>query len=160
MNNFIRNSRICLRNNNLMFLSKSLKPKPSFMRYSTSRMDSNKSRKAVVNVTESACSNLQRIAKEYNTNRILFSIKGGGCNGFNYLLEPLKNTDMLDTRDEKVPISENCDLYVCHQSLIHLLGTQIDWRKTVMGESFHFENPMADSKCGCGTSFTSKVFHD
>ena len=41
-------------------------------------------------------------------------------------------------------------------SLIHLLGTEIDWKKDIMGESFHFNNPMAKSKCGCGTSFSSK----
>ena len=117
-------------------------------------------RKPIVGMTDSARLNLQRIAKEHDTNRILFSIKGGGCNGFNYLLEPLKETDVLGKRDEKVPISESCDLYVNNESLMHLLGTQIDWKKTIMGESFHFENPMADSKCGCGTSFTSKAFKD
>ena len=28
-----------------------------------------------------------------------------------------------------------------------------------MGQSFHFDNPMAQSKCGCGTSFNSKALN-
>ena len=31
---------------------------------------------------------------------------------------------------------------------------KIDWKKDIMVESFHFENPNASSKCGCGTSFS------
>ena len=38
---------------------------------------------------------------------------------------------------------------------MHVWGTTIDWRKDIMGETFHFENPEAVSKCGCGTSFTT-----
>ena len=41
--------------------------------------------------------------------------------------------------------------------LIHILGVEIDWKKDIMGETFVFDNPMAQSKCGCGTSFSSKA---
>jgi Fe-S cluster assembly iron-binding protein IscA len=37
---------------------------------------------------------------------------------------------------------------------MHLLGTEIDWKKTVMGKSFHFTNANAIANCGCGTSFS------
>ena len=37
------------------------------------------------------------------------------------------------------------------------LDTTIDWKNDIMGESFHFENPNAGSKCGCGTSFSPKI---
>ena len=40
-----------------------------------------------------------------------------------------------------------------------ILGTKIDWKEDIMGESFHFDNPMAQSKCGCGTSFNSKALN-
>ena len=32
-------------------------------------------------------------------------------------------------------------------------GTIIDWKKSIMGETFVFSNPNATSKCGCGSSF-------
>ena len=32
-------------------------------------------------------------------------------------------------------------------------ATNIDWKKSIMGETFVFSNPNATSKCGCGSSF-------
>ena len=55
--------------------------------------------------------------------------------------------------EEFVNINDKNKLFVCDKSLIHLLGTKIDWKKNIMGEAFHFENPNASSKCGCGTSY-------
>ena len=43
---------------------------------------------------------------------------------------------------------------VCSKSLLHVLGTNIDWEKTIMGETFTFNNPNASGTCGCGTSFS------
>ena len=53
---------------------------------------------------------------------------------------------------------DNVEIHVCNSSVMHLLGTKIDWTEDIMGQGFKFENPMAQSKCGCGTSFSSKVF--
>ncbi len=121
---------------------------------------STKPERNVITMTSMAKTNLIRIANEHKTNRIMFSIKGGGCNGFNYLLEPINSNRKLDKSDEQIKISDGYDIFVCGSSLMHLLGTEIDWKKTIMGESFHFENPMTDSKCGCGTSFTSRAGYD
>lgn len=44
---------------------------------------------SVLNITKSARVQLEKIAKVYEVSNILFYVKGGGCNGFNYVLEPL-----------------------------------------------------------------------
>ena len=111
-------------------------------------------KKAILQITKSACNQLSKIAKETNNRHIRFYVKGGGCNGFNYRLEP--TNEKPDKADELIQ-KDNYILSVCNASLMHVLGTKIDWKKDVMGESFHFENPMAKSKCGCGTSFSSKL---
>ena len=111
------------------------------------------SKKQIISITKSACQKLTNIAQETNKHHIRFYVKGGGCNGFNYQLEPTH--EIPDKKDEIIQ-KDNYVLSVCNQSLIHVLGTEIDWKKDIMGESFHFNNPMAKSKCGCGTSFTSK----
>lgn len=38
--------------------------------------------------------------------------------------------------------------------MLYLLGTKVDWKKDIMGESFHFEIPNASVKCGCDTYFS------
>ena len=108
----------------------------------------------VIKITKAACQKLSQISKEQNTMNILFYVKGGGCNGFNYKLEPLEGEP--EKGDELVR-RDSYNLYVCNKSLMHVLGTTIDWKRDIMGETFHFDNPMAQAKCGCGTSFTPKV---
>jgi len=108
----------------------------------------------VINITKQAGSKLIQIAKQHNTDSLLFYVKGGGCSGFNYKLKPLLDKpDRLDV----VVSYENIKVIVCGKSMLYLLGTTIDWKNDIMGESFHFENPNAGSKCGCGTSFSLKL---
>ncbi len=105
----------------------------------------------ILNITKAAGKQLTRIAKENKCKNILFYVKGGGCNGFNYKLEPTNNSP--EKLDELVKY-DNINVIIDSSSVFHLLGTKIDWKKDIMGESFHFENPNASSKCGCGTSFS------
>lgn len=105
----------------------------------------------VLQITHTAGEQLCRIAKQHNVKNILFYVKGGGCNGFNYELEPMRETP--GKLDEVVPYKD-IQVIIDKTSVFHLLGTEIDWKKTIMGESFHFTNPNAVASCGCGTSFS------
>ena len=101
--------------------------------------------KHVVSITQIACKQLQKMALTNETPYIYFYVKGGVCNGFNYQFEP--SWDIKNKKDEIIE-RPNYKLVVSNESILHLLGTEIDWKKTLMGESFHFENTMAQAKCG------------
>ena len=64
---------------------------------------------------------------------ILFSCKSGGCNGFEYVLEPC---NPLVPGVEKQQIAPNVTLYTCNTSMLFLLGTKIDWSEDIMGSRF------------------------
>jgi iron-sulfur cluster assembly accessory protein len=109
-----------------------------------------------ITASKLATDKLQDILQKSNKNAILFYVKGGGCNGFNYNLKPTNESP--DKLDEVVRI-DNVEIHICNSSIMHLLGTHIDWKEDIMGQGFHFENPMAQSKCGCGTSFSSHAIN-
>ena len=109
---------------------------------------------SLITITKSAGNQLIKIAKINNVNNILFSVKSGGCNGFNYKFTPMEKVES-NKLDEIVPY-ENINVIICGHSLFSILGTTIDWKKDIMGEAFHFSNPNATSQCGCGTSFSTK----
>jgi len=117
----------------------------------------------IVNVSKIALSQFRSILRENKSKAIYLGLKGGGCNGFEYNLKPtndsLKDGDEIiifrkDEKSSSPPGKDDVVLHICNKSILHLLGTHIDWTKDVMGQSFKFENPNAVSKCGCGTSFT------
>lgn len=89
------------------------------------------------------------INKEQNA--LLIGIKGGGCNGYKYYIEP--TSDEPSKRDEIIMI-DDLKIIVCGKSLLHLLGTNVYWKTDIMGARIEFENPNAKSKCGCGDTFS------
>jgi iron-sulfur cluster assembly accessory protein len=105
----------------------------------------------IITATIDGNKQLYKMAKNHNTAKIFFKVKGGGCNGFNYSLKPHKGE--VDSKDEIIEF-ENFNLIVCNHSLFHLLGTEIDYKTDLMGSRFVFNNPRAKAKCGCGTSFS------
>ena len=109
--------------------------------------------KQIISITSQACKKLQQLAHTNHSPYIYFFVKGGGCNGFNYHFEP---SVIIPEKKDEIIKRPDYSVVVTSESILHLLGTKIDWKQTVMGEGFHFENPMAQANCGCGTSFTSK----
>lgn len=105
----------------------------------------------MIKTTSLAKSHLIQILRRHESKYMKFSVRGGGCNGFNYHLEPTSSPP--EKLDEVVPIDEERSLIVCGSSVFHLLGVEIDYKETIMGKGFEFTNPNASGKCGCGKSF-------
>ena len=115
--------------------------------------------KQLITISRSALGKINDIIKTNNSKAILVSIKGGGCNGFNYKFTPLPTNEKQDKLDEVLKI-ENTNIHLCGSSLMYLIGTHIDYKKDIMGEKFDFSNCNIVSKCGCGTSFNFKEIKD
>jgi iron-sulfur cluster assembly accessory protein len=76
---------------------------------------------------------------------------GGGCSGFNYDLDIVKETRPTDF------VFEMDGLPVCvdPMSSQYLKGTVIDYVEGLQGAGFKFQNPNAKNTCGCGQSFSA-----
>ena len=84
---------------------------------------------------------------------IRLGIKGGGCNGFSYVVE--FDDDPPRPRDRAFD-ADGVRVVVDRKSLIYLMGSVLDFEKTMMKQGFKFRNPNEASACSCGTSFTVK----
>ena len=89
--------------------------------------------------------NLRNIS---NSKYILIGVKGGGCNGLKYYIEP---TDETPKKHDEL-IKEN-NVIVCGDSLLYLIGSEVVWKTDAMGSRIEFINPNAKSQCGCGDTF-------
>ncbi len=103
-----------------------------------------------------AISNLAKLKiREMITNNlgkaVFLYIKGGGCNGFNYTFEILKNDKKPSKLDELIKV-DDYNMYICSKSLMFIIGTKIDYVEDIMGSRFDFSSDKISSKCGCGTS--------
>ena len=90
-------------------------------------------------------------AKEQKEGQALrVGVKAGGCSGYNYF--------MGFTADRRAnDLVLECDgltVLVDPRSLEVLEGTEIDYRRGLMGAGVQFKNPRAKKSCGCGESFS------
>jgi len=99
-----------------------------------------------VHITAAAARQLGKRAKN-----ILFYCSSGGCNGLEYRLEPCSPS----VPDVEALAFDFGTLYICNRSVFHVLGTRIDWKEDIMGARFVFDNPNAESTCGCGATFSA-----
>ena len=75
-------------------------------------------------------------------------IEGGGCSGFNYLL------DVADYQEKHdILFSENPPAIVDDMSVKYLYGSEVDLYTEGMNKMLKVTNPGAKASCGCGTSF-------
>ena len=93
------------------------------------------------------------IEKEQKSNLGLrVAVKGGGCSGLSYVLTideatPKQYDSVFEQDGIKVLIDAKSHLY--------LDGMTVDFKNSLMGGGFEFNNPLAKKSCGCGHSFTT-----
>jgi len=77
-------------------------------------------------------------------------VKKTGCSGFAYVVDyadaPASNDVVFEDQGVKVVVDKD--------SLAYLDGTQVDYVRKGLNESFQFHNPNVKDECGCGESFT------
>ena len=103
-----------------------------------------------VTLTESAVKEIKRIMNnDTNSGKFLrIGVKGGGCSGMSYLLGFEDKTD----KDEIYEIDDiSCIINPSH--LIYLANMEINWESGLNARGFTFNNPNANTTCGCGSSF-------
>ena len=84
------------------------------------------------------------------TESLRVAVLGGGCAGMSY---SLNFTDEADEEDVLIEI-EHVKIYVDPHSMGILANTVIDFVKMGLNEGFVFNNPSANTTCGCGMSFS------
>ena len=102
-------------------------------------------------ITDKAITKMSEfIAADPDAIAIRVGVKGGGCSGFQYILEIAKIENSDDRKIEQAGVT----VYIDRKSYIFLIGTEIDYEEGLMAAGFKFNNPSAKRSCGCGESFS------
>ena len=80
-----------------------------------------------------------------------FGVTRTGCSGWGHVADLAREQREGDT----VCDFQGVRIYVDADSLALVDGTEIDFAKQGLGETFLFNNPNAAAECGCGESFTT-----
>lgn len=100
-----------------------------------------------ITVTDSA---KDRIRAVCGASPFRIGVDGGACQGFQYVLDVAEG----QTAEDEVFDFDGVKVVVDRTSLPFLLGAEVDYVTSLVGERFEISNPNASSTCGCGVSFS------
>jgi len=78
-------------------------------------------------------------------------VTGGGCSGFSYQYDLVRQTP---APDDLVLEKEGATVLIDQLSLEFMGGATIDYVDDLVGQAFKIDNPNTLASCGCGNSFT------
>jgi len=107
-----------------------------------------------VTLTPAALERVQRfLQRDPAALGLRFGVQRTGCSGWGHVADLARDRREDDTVFEQDGVS----IYVDAQSLPLVDGTEIDFARQGLGETFVFRNPNARAECGCGESFTTEA---
>lgn len=86
---------------------------------------------------------------EWEPEGLRISVRSGGCSGFSY--------EMIFDRFHGEDWQGGCNgvpILVDPQSAPYLIGATLDYKESLMGAGFVWDNPNVTRSCGCGQSFS------
>ena len=106
----------------------------------------------MIKISESASNKIKTLKIEESKPEEAFlrvQVKKGGCSGLSYKMEfdtTLSATDKtFEAFGQRIAVDD--------QSLLYLIGMELDYSGGLNGKGFVFNNPNATKNCGCGSSF-------
>jgi iron-sulfur cluster insertion protein len=105
---------------------------------------------ASITISARAAQRILEILKAEDAALMRVSVEGGGCSGFQYRFDLIKEGEPDDVLIER----DGARVVVDPVSLDFVKGAELDFVDDLIGASFKMKNPNVTASCGCGTSFT------
>ncbi len=104
-----------------------------------------------ITLTENAATRVQRfLDKRGRGVGVRLGVRKTGCSGYAYVVDFADEIGADDTVFEDRDVT----VVVARDHLPYLDGTELDFARDGLNETFQFNNPNVKDQCGCGESFT------
>lgn len=104
-----------------------------------------------ITITDCAAEKIRALLAGANAGHGLrVKVVEGGCSGFEYKMD-------IDSpgAEDQVFEKNGARIMLDARSILHLNGTELDYKSGLMQSGFVFNNPNVKATCGCGTSFSA-----
>jgi iron-sulfur cluster assembly accessory protein len=107
---------------------------------------------SVLFFTSNAMKQLDFLQSKQDDKLVLrMGVQAGGCSGMTYVMDFVGKADV--TEEDHVESFDGVQYAIDPKSLMFLYGMQLDYSDELIGGGFKFQNPNAETSCGCGKSF-------
>ena len=103
-----------------------------------------------LSMTPAAQAHVRRQLEIEGSTALYLGIKESGCNGYMYELSYVEN----EPANATTCAFEDVTVYISRENWNLVIGTEIDYVTEGLNSSLKFNNPNAETLCGCGESFS------
>jgi len=96
---------------------------------------------------------LKTIIDKPDQEYLRINIETGGCSGFSYVFD-IENAQQIEQNEDLIFERDNYRVVVNKDMLQFLKGSTIEFHESLIKSSFQVSNPVAETKCSCGSSFS------
>ncbi|MEL6477421.1 MAG: iron-sulfur cluster assembly accessory protein [Pseudomonadota bacterium] len=101
-----------------------------------------------VSLTPAAIKRIQMLMDGTEVKGLRIGVKKGGCAGMEYTMEHATEIGEHDAVVER----EGARVMIAPMAQMFLIGTEIDYKTSLLESGFVFNNPNVSEACGCGES--------
>lgn len=107
--------------------------------------------KSAITLTDAAAARIRELlaARGKPCHGVRLGTKTKGCSGLAYAVDYV---DDINPADEVIE-DKGVKVFIDPQSLLYLIGSEMDFVQDTFSSGFTFNNPNAKGSCGCGESF-------
>lgn len=109
--------------------------------------------KPILSITAQAETHIKSVLQQNQALCLEIGVNGKGCNGLSYTFD-IVDPETTQQGDELLPLGHDYHVRVPQECVMYLLGSTLDYQKDAWNSRLVVTNPLATSKCGCGTSFS------
>ena len=102
-----------------------------------------------ISLTDSAAARVRKYLETRDSVGLRLGVTKTGCSGYSYVINYADAVDDGDIVFE----DRGVKIVVDPEALQLIDGTEVDFVKNGLNESFSFKNPNVTGECGCGESF-------
>ena len=104
-----------------------------------------------ISLSPRAIKHLAKQLSQADAQALHLGVEESGCNGFAFTLNYVTEIPAVSM---KFSFENDVCVYVDQKDWQYVKGTRIDYVTEGLNSTLKFENPNADSVCGCGESFS------
>jgi iron-sulfur cluster insertion protein len=109
--------------------------------------------KPIISITDRAADYIKHVLQQQHAQCLEIGVGGKGCNGLSYTFDIVPTQD-VQQGDETVSLDSEYQVRIPQECVMYLLGSTVDYHKDAWSSKLVVNNPLATSRCGCGTSFS------
>lgn len=104
-------------------------------------------------INDSCLNRLRQILDRPEQELLRINVETGGCSGFSYVFS-VEHEKQVQPEEDLIFERDNYRVVVNKDILPYIKGSTIDYHESLIKRSFQVINPIAETKCSCGSSFS------